>query len=235
VPADLVAVAMHDLRSPLSAVTMTATKHARPSPRAASVVRSDAELILRAARRMERIIADVVELAHLESGTLLLEMRPTTATALVAPAVEAAGEPTNGRHVVLRVHPDARGAVLTCDRERVCRILARLIASALESAPMGGTVVVGLARGEREVIFSVANDVADATTADGRHAFDLRTDGDDAAVGLNVGLVVAKRLVEEHGGRFRAPSQEARERRVSFTLPISATSRPERGDEDMEA
>ncbi len=216
---DVLAIVSHDLRTPLSAITMTAAKLLRAS-QGAEAIRADAALILRNARRMDRLIRDLLDYAHLDAGQLRMETKREVAAEVIEQAVESAVALVGSRRVSTRVHRGARRIEVVCDRERIMQVLSNLLDNAIKYTEETGNITVRLCRAGEDALFSIDDDGAGMTREDLACVFEQYRQGSAPRAGLGLGLFIAKAFVEAHGGEIWAESQEGRGSRFSFTLPI---------------
>lgn len=141
----------HDLRAPLSAVTMGAgfvLQTTQDDARSQRVVLA----MLRSCAQMERLIRSFADLSEIESGTLSLDLVDHEATALVDTVLEAV---VTDKEVDLESSLPETRLVMRCDPERLKRALGHLLANAVEHAPIASAVSLDVASTESRVTFTV--------------------------------------------------------------------------------
>ena len=203
---EVLGVVAHDLRNPLNAIVLQA-----------SLIR--AEPISRAAKRMNRMIQDLLDVARLEAGrTLGVDRVAIAAAPLVRDLVE--DQKPLAAAAKLELVADVSDGEIWADRARVQQILENLVGNAIKFTPAGGRVTISAHAGEREVAFCVADTGSGISSHAKEHLFDRfwQADATDRR-GMGVGLSLAKVLVEEHGGRIWVESEPGHGTRVHFTLP----------------
>jgi CheY-like chemotaxis protein len=217
---ELVALISHDLRTPLSAITVAATQALQA---AASQIDSDsASSILRHARRMERLIRDLLDFSQLEAGSLRVELRQESLPALLLQAVEAS-QPLAGKNVLsFELDDTTRELDVMCDRERIMQVLNNLIGAAVRSNPAQGRISVRLSVLEGEACVTVTDFGEGVSEQELPTLFDgfRKASGatPDAARGAGLGLYIARGLIEAHGGRMWMQSERGHGSTVYFTL-----------------
>jgi signal transduction histidine kinase len=221
---DLLAIVSHDLRIPLTTITMVAT-HVKRSPETPEAMRRDADTILRNLRRMERLIRDLLDCSRLESGRLRVEIGRCNLTELLVQVVEAARPLAGRRTVALEAPANESGPVVVCDRERVLQVLDNLIGNALKFTPEGGTVTVRLDERERDARVVVADTGCGIAPDQVPHLFERYWQGrsgdpHEARRGVGLGLFITKGLVEAQGGIVAVESRLGEGSAFSFTLPL---------------
>jgi signal transduction histidine kinase len=172
---------------------------------------------------LERLIEDLRILALADTGQLALHPEAVDPAHLVRDAGRSFAHQAEERGVALRVEAPAGLPELTADPQRIAQVLANLVANALRHTPPGGAVTVGVAPGELGVVFTVCDTGTGIAPEDLPRIFDrfYRADPSRARAsgGAGLGLAIARRLVESHGGRIWAASAPGQGTAVSFTLP----------------
>jgi signal transduction histidine kinase len=219
----LVADVAHELRTPLANIRgyLEAIED--------GVVEAD-EATLRTLRdeaaHLNRLIDDLQELAQAEAGNLRLDRGPIPPALLVARATDAvrARAADGGIRLTVEV-PDDLPPVLA-DPQRITQVLHNLLTNALTHTPVGGAVAVN-ARTEPAgvVAISVTDTGAGIAPEDLPHIFErfYRADSSRsrATGGSGLGLTIARRIVEAHGGQIAATSEPGHGSRFTFTLPVA--------------
>jgi signal transduction histidine kinase len=223
---ELIAVVSHDLRSPLSAILMTAETISRSAP-AGDAERSPshvgAERIRRLATHMKALIDDLLDLAVIEAKRFALHLQAVDSRALIEEALMAASPLAEAKRITLAVELiDPPG--LEADPQRILRVLSNLLGNAIRFTPEAGTITVRAERRGDELSITVA-DTGPGIAADQLpHIFERYWKARPASqVGAGLGLHIAKGIVEAHGGRIWAESS-AGGARLSFTLPLGGIS-----------
>lgn len=194
----------HDLRNPLH-VILTAVELARMEAAGADVRAADPlRLIERAARRMGRLVQDLLDETAMETGRLTLERAPCRPGALLHAAAAEERALADRSRVALEVEPARRLPAVCADRERVLQVLTNLVGNALKFTPAGGRVVLGAADERDGVRFWVRDDGPGIPAEARRHLFDPFWQARPDSRGVGLGLAIARGLVEAHGGRVWA-------------------------------
>jgi signal transduction histidine kinase/DNA-binding response OmpR family regulator len=229
---ELVALISHDLRTPLSAITVTAT-HALQSA-ASQAESASASSILRNARRMERLIRDLLDFSQLEAGSLRVELREESLPALLRHAVETSQSLAGKNVLSLELDEAARELAVMCDRERIIQVLNNLIGAAVRSTPAQGRINVRLSVLDGEPCVTVTDSGEGVSEQEMPNLFDgfRKTSGSspEAARGAGLGLYIARGLIEAHGGRMWMQSEPGPGSTVYFTLRPSMQPVARSGD-----
>ena len=220
-----VAIASHELRTPLTALQgfseILALRRLPPEE-----VTRLAEVMRREARRLGRIVSDLLDLSRIERG---LEPALCRVPLKLEPAIEATVDifrQGSATHLVT-TECEPSLPVVDADPDALERVLTNLISNAIKYSPTGSAVHVGA----RALDGAVAIEVADAgrgipADALGRvfEPYYRVPDAAGVARGTGIGLAVVKALVEAHGGTVRVESAPALGTRVTVVLPACAAA-----------
>ena len=212
---DFVAMASHDLASPLTVLRARAQLMLRRQ----AFDEESLGAILEQTSRMDRLIGDLRDLAQAEGGGLLLQRESIDLVALSEAAVERARTLTSGHTV--RLEAPAAPVVVAGDRDRLGQVVDNLLANAVKYSPRGGDVMVRVETAAEQARLAVA-DRGPGIPADALpHLFERFYRGQHApgATGLGLGLYIARMIVEAHGGRIWAFSEPGNGSVFTFALP----------------
>jgi signal transduction histidine kinase len=219
----LLAVVSHDLRNPLSAITVAAKMLLRATfdGEDADRARKSAESVLRSAERMERLVADLLDFARMEAGQLVVEPEPQDAGAIIRDCLDMLGPVAAHRGVSYNVVSTV-DRPLQCDKERVLQILSNLVGNAIKFTPNGGRIDLEAHEIADEARFSVADTGPGISVEALPHIFNPFWQANRRRrTGIGLGLSITKGLVEAHGGRVWADSKVGVGTTFYFTLPLA--------------
>jgi signal transduction histidine kinase len=220
--ADALAIVAHDLRAPLSAISISAELLAAmlTDPDHA-VARQQVETIQRAAVRMRRMIDDLAAASTSESGALPVRLQPESISDVIDGAIGELTARLTDTGVTLAVRVPAALPTVRCDAARVRQVLANLVDNAAKHTPEGGTITVAAAARGDHVEVSVTDTGSGIAAEDLPHVFDAYWQGRDAGAtsGLGLGLFICRSIASAHGGSIRVESTLGRGTTVTFALP----------------
>jgi signal transduction histidine kinase len=210
-----VADASHELKTPLAAIRA----HADLLRRWAAVepaARTDALASLdQAARRMGRLVADLLYLTELDREPPLACRPVRLDRVLLAVVAEArALRP----EVPVRVHR-LDDAVVAGDAARLEQVLINVLDNALRVSPHGAEIAVGLARDLGTATATVGDQGAGISADALERIFDRFYSGGAAGTGL--GLAIAREIARRHGGELTAESGPRGGAKLRLTLPLA--------------
>ena len=227
---EFLAVLGHELRNPLSPIMSALEVMHKDAP--ASDHTQARAVVRRQVRQMARLIDDLLDVGRITSDRFVLRMAPVALRAVVEAAVETSQPLISERNHKLTVTGNKCDAVLIVDAARMSQVLANLLTNAAKFTHPGGTI---------DVIVNVADTGISISVKDSGIGIDrdvlpnlfelfMRVDpgGEMTSGGLGIGLALARRLVEMHGGRLDA-SSAGRNRGADFTawLPPTVAATPD--------
>jgi signal transduction histidine kinase len=213
---ELLAVISHDFGSPLGAVRFSAdailiaAKGPAPIALAATTIRL-------AERQMTAMLGDLVDLAQLHAGKMILRRAPRDLGALVSEVFRLFEGAACQRRIGLV--STGHAPRVQCDRERVIRLLGNLVGNAIKFAPEGTQVDVRLELRPAEARVYVSNE---GQIPQGLRArlFEAWSNGGEQA-GSGLGLYIAKGIALAHGGEIWVEDGEPGKCTIAFSLPRS--------------
>jgi len=190
----------HDLRTPLTSILGSALTLEQAGT---SIAQEDAVDLLRRiaanARKLERLLSDLLDLDRLQRGIISPQRRPTDIAELVAQAVQES-DLLGGRSVVVDV-PEP--LVANLDAAKVERIIENLLANAARHTPPGSRVWVSARREDAGVLLAVEDEGAGVPLELREAVFEPFRQGpgpSEHSPGVGVGLSLVARFAELHGG-----------------------------------
>jgi len=206
---DFVANVSHELKTPLTSIAgyaETLAAETTPGSQGARFV----EVILSNARRMQRLVDDLLDLSRIESGHWQPRPEPVDIAAAAreawAPFAEQAA--AGGVRFEVATTPEAR--TVAADPDALRQILTNLYDNALRHTPEGGSILVSARPAPGGVALAVADTGSGIAGQHLPRIFErfYRADPGRARAqgGTGLGLAIVKHLVEAHGGRVTAES-----------------------------
>ena len=220
---EFLAIVSHELRTPLHAIVgwLNVIEHKGAS---GEQLRRALDVIHRNVDAQRVLIDDLLDLARVERGKLVLDLEPVRLDALVAAAVESHRQVAAQKHLELHLRIDARGEV-NCDVVRLQQAVGNLLADAVKFTPAGGQVTVSLRREDGTYAIEVL-DTGQGIEADMLPGvFERFRQADSSSRrrqgGLGLGLALVRHIVQSHGGSVSAFSAGSG-KGASFTIRLPA-------------
>jgi signal transduction histidine kinase len=220
---ELVGIVAHDLKNPLSALLLGVQRLVRMADEAhrpqtqALVHRLEATIL-----GMNREIEGLVDLSRLGAGRLQLERRPEPAADLLLRVAGPLRAVAAERRQVLVVDLAPDLPAVDCDVDRMGRVLSELLGRAIRLSPEGATVLLRAERQPAGLLATIADQGPGAPPEVLDSLFDQRPQPEgNARRAHDLGLMVAKALVEAHRGSFAIESVAGRGCTVRIALPAA--------------
>jgi PAS domain S-box-containing protein len=211
------ATVAHDLRNPIQNIAMAAAalSSADMDKRTALV-----GVIHRSTQEMTRLIADLLDVANIESGMFSIHKSQVDVRALLTETRERFEPQALASDITLECEVSAEVAALDADLDRLSQTLSNLVANALKFTPAGGRVSLRAASEEGAVRISIEDTGVGIPEENLPHIFDRFWQATRSSrAGAGLGLAICKGIVEAHGGRIEATSNEGRGTSIHITLP----------------
>jgi PAS domain S-box-containing protein len=239
---DILAMVSHDIRTPLNVVYMAATsllERRRPGRDVRDLDRREIEMIERAAKRMNRMTMDLLDVSSIEAGHLAVDVRAVATCAIISDLLEATARGAASKAVRLVVGPVDPLLMVCCDHGRILQVLENIVTNAIKFTPTGGLIELTVEPRGDFVRIAVANTGLGIVPSRVPHVFERYWQAKEtAATGRGLGLFIAKGIVEAHGGTIGVESEVGEGTTFFFTLrrvlaPLaSVTERPASAAED---
>jgi len=213
---EVLGVVAHDLRNPLNVIissTDLLLNEDLDRARRTELL----EVALRAGRRMNRLIGDLLDTVRLHAGKLALDLEDVPVATIFKDADDMFRPLAQKRQIRIEIAAAPDGLAVRADPLRVSQVLGNILGNALKFTPAGGRVTLTARLEPGQHVFAVSDTgIGIAHLVDN---FWQAQRNDNRGVGL--GLAIAKSVVEAHGGRIWCESTPGKGTTFSFTLPIT--------------
>jgi PAS domain S-box-containing protein len=219
---EALAVVSHDLRGPLTNILMMSKTLEKLAPEGppGDAARSGSHVVIRCATRMTRLVDDLQDFASIEAGQLSVVRAPHAPDSIAREAIEAFQPMAEASGVLLAEDFTPGGLAVECDRDRILQVLSNLLSNAIHASPRDATVTVSVAEDAGQAVFSVKDTGPGIRPDELQDIFDRYRRGRSSNYkGAGLGLAIARKIVELHGGRIWAESTLGRGSAFRFRLP----------------
>lgn len=217
----VLAVVSHDLRNPLSTIELAmSTMPASVTQDKDAARRID--IVKRATKVMEHLIGDLLDVATIHAGKLVLRPSDEDASALIREAVDLHAALAAEKQISLVDESRLEGVALRCDRVRILQVLSNLIGNSLKFCRPGERISI---RGEADtgsLVIEVSDTGPGIPAADLPHLFEpywTTVRGRERGTGL--GLFISKAIVDAHHGSIRVDSTVSSGTTFRLYLPLA--------------
>ena len=217
---EFIGMASHELRTPLTSLQGYAQLLHRQlagmeQPRTLHALTTMETQI----RRISQLITDLLDLSKIQTGKLTFREEAVDVDALVREVVEQLQQ-TSTRHKLV-IDGSAPG-IISGDRERLGQVLSNLLTNAIKYSPQAEQVIVRLAATREGLTVGVQDFGIGIPKGELERVFEQFyriAKHERTATGLGIGLSIAYKIIEHHGGRLWVESVEGRGSTFSFWLP----------------
>lgn len=220
---DFLDIAAHELRHPATLIegyAATLEKYGKEMSR--EDLESSLAGIVKGADKLAGVVNDLLDVSRIERGFMSLERGRHALLPLVRAAVEEMSARGDDRSIEIASAEDPGEALL--DPEKFMRLMVILLDNAVKYSPPASAVDVNLGQSGTEAIVSVLDRGSGIPERERDRIFDRFYQSEEvlhhSTPGLGLGLYIAKRIVEAHGGRIWCEAREGGGSVFRFTMPL---------------
>jgi signal transduction histidine kinase len=199
---EFLAMLGHELRNPLAPIVTTLDL-----AKVKGIPTIEARDIERPVRQVLRLVDDLLDIARVARGGLVLEKRPLELALVVRNAVGAIRPAVLQRGHLLRVNVPEEGLVVDGDEARLTQVVTNLLINSVRYTETGGAITIAAWRDGEEAVLQVRDNGQGIEAERLPHIFDsfgkARPPGGS---GLGLGLTIVHNLMDLHGGTATAQS-----------------------------
>jgi signal transduction histidine kinase len=226
VKSEFVAIVSHEFRTPLTGI-QGFSEMMRDEDLTVAELKEYATDINKDARRLNRLVNEMLDLSRMESGRINLSLEQLDLNAIVRD-VATTMQPTAPKHT-FTMRLDSALPMLLADRDKLTQVVTNLASNAVKYAPDGGEVVV-MTRAEGNLAhLMVADNGVGMPKEMLEHVFEpysrVETGRSRVIPGTGLGLPIARQIVKLHGGRIWADSIEGKGSTFHCLIPLGAAAR----------
>ncbi len=218
---NMVADVAHELRTPLSNIKgyLEAVGDGVIRPDADTIRKLDEEATL-----LARLVEDLQELSLAEAGTLKLVCQAENIAGLINQTVTVVQAKALAKGLTISAVLSEMLPLVNIDAHRISQVLRNLLENAIAYTASGGSITVAVKRQDNRMIEVSVTDTGQGIPAEElpfifERFYRVDKSRTRATGGSGLGLTIARRLVEAHGGKITAQSEQGKGSRFSFTLP----------------
>lgn len=226
--AEFLAHVSHELRTPMASIQEGThlLLDEIPGP-LQQEQRTTLRIMADSSRRLIHLISTILDLSKMEAGMMEYRIIPVDLKRVADISINKVRLLADSKHVqLLMEHPDERIWV-KADAPRIEQVLDNLLSNALKFSPEGGVVKMQMKADEQAGVLevSVSDTGPGIAPGDLPHIFERfyqgRTKAKQSPAGSGLGLALAKRVVEAHGGRIWIESEVSKGTTVRFILRLA--------------
>jgi signal transduction histidine kinase len=214
----------HELRTPLNAIigfseVLLQRMFGELNPKQEEYLND----VLSSGRHLLSLINDILDLSKVEAGKTELELADFDLPASIDNSLTLVRERAVRRGISLRTSVDERVGAIRGDERKIRQVMLNLLSNAIKFTPEGGRIEISAVPADGCVEVSVSDTGVGIAPEDQEAVFEeFRQVGTSGAKeeGTGLGLALARKFVELHGGRIRVKSQVDLGSMFTFTIPV---------------
>jgi signal transduction histidine kinase len=224
---EFLATMSHELRTPLNAIigfseVLLQQMFGPLNPKQAEYL----DDVLSSGRHLLGLINDILDLSKIEAGRMELDVDTFSLVEALQNGVTMVRERAARHGIALALDVAPGVDLIEADPRKVKQVLFNLLSNAVKFTPDGGRVDVTAAHANGDIVIAVKDTGIGISPEDQERIFEefqqARRQTERSREGTGLGLSLAKRFVELHGGRIWVESEPGKGSTFTFTLPVRA-------------
>ena len=211
----------HDLRTPLAAIEGAASTLLQDAEPDSAARQELAATILQESQRMTRLVANLLDMIRVESGTLKVQKEWQLLSDVMGVALLRTDTQLRGHPVTASFPRDL--PLVAVDEILLEQVFVNLLENAAKYTPPGTPIDVGAEAGAGEVIAYVADRGSGLRPGEEETIFQKFYRGGTGSGGIGLGLTICRGIVTAHGGRIWAENRAGGGAIFRLSLPITGT------------
>ncbi len=221
-----VANVSHELRSPLTSMRgfLEAMQDGTIPPEEQGKY---LDIVINENRRMTAMVNDLLDLARIESGQVLLKTEPFDINELTTRTLLTFEARVDAKKLNVELNVGDKKLMVDADQSQIAQVLRNLIDNAIKFTPEGGTLTLSTRAEKKQAIISVKDSGKGIDPQSIPHLFErfykeekAHTPGESAGTGL--GLSIVKRIIDQHDQEITVESEPGKGTCFTFTLKRAA-------------
>lgn len=226
---NVLGIVSHDLKNPISVIKLSAQllKELESSPQSSlpGNIMTVSERIQNATDQMLHLIDGVLDLARIQSGKMVIEVKPHKLSDIVDPILSLLSTNAQQKGITLKRNFPPELPLIYCDKISMNQVLLNLVGNAIKFTPEGGKVTISALDLHDSIEIQVTDNGTGIPKEQLARIFDRFWQGDkDADLGVGLGLSIVKSLVTAHHGRVWVDSVLGHGSCFHVNLPLNLQS-----------
>jgi len=227
---EFVSIVSHDMRSPVGLISSYA-KIMDKKAKESGADTKHIQAIINASNRVLILINDILDIAKVEAGEMVLHIAEVDIDNLVKELLMSMKLVADEKNVRLIYEPEKEPVILSADNSKLYQILNNLTSNAIKFSPENGKVIIRKTVEGNNMLISVADEGEGINEEEKAKLFEKFKSGkySDNKEGTGLGLAICKNLVELHNGKIWvvSPAQNqgnGKGSEFNFTIPLDPDS-----------
>ncbi len=215
---EFVSVVSHDFRSPIGTIIGYA-KTMMPEAEKHGMSQKPIGAIIRSSERLLALVDDILDLAKIEAGEMILHHSKIDVDRLVKESLKSLHFSAEQKKVKLVYEPEDEPKTVFADNNKLYQVFNNLIGNAIKFAPLEGKVTVRKSLEGGQLLIAVS-DTGPGLNSDHMEVIFEKFKQAGGHHGSGLGLAICKKIVELHNGKIWVESELNKGANFKFTIPI---------------
>lgn len=220
---EFLAVISHDLRSPLSVIAINAARAGQmvPEGTGAPQIRELCSQIEKSVMRIGRMVDDLLDAERMALGHVDLPKKVGDLRDVARESVSLVQPLLSAQEMSLQAELPQAPVAAAFDRDRILQVFLNLLGNAVKFTPRGGKIWLGMEASNGFVRVTVSDTGPGVPVVDRQRIFQRFTQGERGKGGVGLGLYIARRIIDAHGGKIGVEARSGMGSTFFFTLPAA--------------
>lgn len=220
---DFIANISHELRTPIASCKAIVETLQSGAINDKKIAEDFLQRMQVEADKLAQMVSELGELSRIESGDFSLKLEPVDMAGVVRRVAERLRTQAERAQLSLSLDISASLPLVMADANRIEQVLVNVLHNAIKFTPRHGRITISSGVEDNSVIISVSDSGIGIPADDLPRIFErfYKVDKARSGGGTGLGLAIAKHIVQAHGGRIWAESEEGKGSTFSFSLPIA--------------
>jgi signal transduction histidine kinase len=226
---EFINIAAHELRTPIQPILVTAelldlqfsSEQEKAKKEKGEITRDELAILVRNAKRLERLSSNILDIARIESGTLHLNIQEFNLNDVLSPIVHDTRNDIKKRDkedVIIHYVPTDNNIVLKGDKDRLSEVMWNLLDNATKFTEKGAISIVTM-KDDNYITITIKDSGSGIDSDVLPKLFNKFVTKSEKGTGL--GLFISKSIIKAHSGKIWAKNNDDRKGATfTFTLPI---------------
>lgn len=219
---DFINMASHELKTPMTSLKLYVSILKKMQKDISNIkIGTIVKNIEHQAGRLERLVADLLDVSRLQTGKLIFTKQKFDLNKLIRETVDTAQSTTSNHEIVFR---KSKNVIVEADRFRIYQVISNLLTNAVKYSPKSKSISVDLKKSGDEIVVSVKDRGVGIARDEKSRIFEklyqVKANKEKTFPGFGMGLFIAKEIVKRHKGKIWVESEPGRGSTFYFSLPV---------------
>ncbi len=187
-------------------------------------VKENARLINRSAKKLNRLVEQLLDISRIEAGKMKLKTSPKNIVSIMRDMVQSFQSFAERKGITLKLIYNEDEIIVYLDKDKIDKIFSNVVSNALKFTPQRGNVTIEIVRRRDVVEISVSDTGMGIPESETEKIFDRFYQVNSGITreyqGTGIGLSLTKELVEIHSGSISVESEEGKGSVFKIVLPL---------------